>query len=138
MEGAYQEDMDIEEEGMKVEEEDMEGADDTTATTSTGKDGTQRKKRPRKDGKDRRPNQLLPDRHKITEVSANGYPLAPEEFVRGYGLQLACILRNTVPLHTENLRSEDNAHYRTLLLQSYMPDTSSLPSMTTRMSVGIV
>jgi hypothetical protein len=50
-------------------------------------------------------------------VSENGYPLTPEEVVAGYGGQVACILRNTVPLSTENLRSEENKHYRTLLLQ---------------------
>jgi hypothetical protein len=50
-------------------------------------------------------------------VSESGNPLAPEEFVKRYGLQLGCILRSTVPLNTENLRSEDNAHYHTLLLQ---------------------
>jgi hypothetical protein len=41
----------------------------------------------------------------------------PEEVVAGYGGQVACILRNTVPLNTKNLRSEENKHYRTLLLQ---------------------
>jgi hypothetical protein len=50
-------------------------------------------------------------------VSENGYPLAPEEVVAGYGGQVACILRNTVLLNTENLRSEKNEHYHTLLLQ---------------------
>jgi hypothetical protein len=103
---------------MDVEADDMDqGADDTTTTTSGGEDGTQRKKKkPWKDRKDRRPNQLLPDRQEITQVSENGYPLAPEEVVAGYGGQVACILQNTVPLNTENLRSEENEHYRTLLL----------------------
>jgi hypothetical protein len=50
-------------------------------------------------------------------VSENGYPLTPEEVVAGYGAQVACILRNTVPLNTVNLRSEENEHYFTLLLQ---------------------
>jgi hypothetical protein len=50
-------------------------------------------------------------------VSENGYPLTPEEVVAGYGQQVACILGNTVPLNTVTLRSEDNEHYRTLLLQ---------------------
>jgi hypothetical protein len=50
-------------------------------------------------------------------VLGNGYPLAPEEFVAEYGQEVACILRNTVPLNTMNLRREDNEHYRTLLLQ---------------------
>jgi hypothetical protein len=50
-------------------------------------------------------------------VSENGYPLAPEEVVAGYGGQVTCILRNTVLLNNENLRSEENEHYRTLLLQ---------------------
>jgi hypothetical protein len=37
--------------------------------------------------------------------------------VAGYGNQLGCIVQSTVPLNTVNLRSEDNAHYHTLLLQ---------------------
>lgn len=112
MEGADPDDMDVEEDDMD------QGADDTTTTTSGGEDGTQRKKKkPRKDRKDRRPNQLLTDRQAITQVSENGYPLAPEDVVAGYGGQVACILRNTVPLNTENLRSEENEHYRTLLLR---------------------
>jgi hypothetical protein len=110
MEDIYQDD-------MYVEGEDMEGADNTTTTTSGGVDGTQRTNRPRKDGKDRRPNQLKVDRHGITRVSASGHPLKPEEFVAGYGNQLGCIVRSTVPLNTVNLRSKDNVHYRTLLLQ---------------------
>jgi hypothetical protein len=68
MEGVDQED-------MVVEEEDMEGTDNTITTTSSGKYGTQRKKKPRKDMKDRRPNQLLPDRQEFAQVWDNGYPL---------------------------------------------------------------
>jgi hypothetical protein len=111
---------DIHQDDMYIEGEEMEGADNTTATTSGGVDGTQWTKRPWKDGKDqkdRRLNQLKDDRHGITHVSRSGNPVAPEEFVARYGLQLGCILRSTVPLNTVNLRSEDNAHYRTLLLQ---------------------
>jgi hypothetical protein len=86
---------DIHQDDMYVEGEEMEGTDDTTATTSGGVDGTQRMKRQWKDGKnwkDRRPNQLKVDRHRITHVSASGYPLEPKEFVAGYRLQLRCIL----------------------------------------------
>jgi hypothetical protein len=132
--GQEEEEMEVDEEERVVEEEemediyqddmyigeDMEGADDTTTTTSCGVDGTQRTKRPRKDGKDRkdqRLNQLVVDRHGITRVSTRGHPLEPEQFVAGYKNQLECIVRSTVPLHTVNLRSEDNAHYRKLLLQ---------------------
>jgi hypothetical protein len=111
MEGADPDDMDIEEDNMD------QGANDSTTTTSGGEDGTQRKKKPRKDRKDRRPNQLLPNRQEITQVTENGYPLVPEEVVAGYGGQVACILQNTVPLNTVNLRSEENEHYHTLLLQ---------------------
>jgi hypothetical protein len=102
---------------MYVEGEDMEGADDTTTTTSGSIDGTQCTKRPQKDGKDRCPNQLKVDRHRITRVLASGHPLKPEEFVAGYGNQLGCIVQSTVPLNTVNLRSENNVHYCTLLVQ---------------------
>jgi hypothetical protein len=113
MEGA-----DPDPDDMDVEEDDMDqGADDTTTTTFGIEDGTQWKKKPWKDRKDRRPNQLLPDWQEITQVLENGYPLAPEEVVAGYGQQVACILRNTILFNTVNLRSEDNEHCCTLLLQ---------------------
>jgi hypothetical protein len=83
---------DIYQDNMYVEGEEMEGVDDTTTTTSGGVDGTQRTKRPQKDGKDRRPNQLKVDRHRITRVSASGHPLEPKEFVSGYGNQHGCIV----------------------------------------------
>jgi hypothetical protein len=50
-------------------------------------------------------------------VLASGHPLKPEEFVAGYGNQLGCIVQSTVPLNTVNLRSENNVHYCTLLVQ---------------------
>jgi hypothetical protein len=106
--GQEEEAMEVDEEEREVEEEEMEGvggADDTTTTTSCagddttsgGKDGILQKKRQRndvKDRNDRRLNQLVVDRHRITQVSASGQPLQPKETVRGYRLQLACIVRN--------------------------------------------
>ncbi|KAM0823331.1 hypothetical protein ACQ4PT_070938 [Festuca glaucescens] len=51
----------------------------------------------------------------FTEVSASGHPLAPDEFVKGYGAQLGCILRSTVSINTENLRHPDRGNIRSLL-----------------------
>jgi hypothetical protein len=49
---------DLHQDNMYVEGEEMDGADDTTATTSGGIDGTQRTKRPWKDGKAQKDRRL--------------------------------------------------------------------------------
>ena len=71
--------------------------DDTTdgaaedATTDDGgarTDGSQ----PKRQWKDRRPNMLGTVREEFTEVNSNGHPTAPKHIVKGYSVQLGCIL----------------------------------------------
>ena len=38
-----------------------------------------------------------------------------ERIVKGYSIQLGCILRSTVSINSENLRHPDNGNYRNLL-----------------------
>ena len=80
--------------------------DDTTdgaaedATTDDGgahTDGSQ----PKRQRKDRRPTVLRTLKEEVTEVDSNGNPMAPERIVKGYSLQLGCILRSTVSINTE-------------------------------------
>ena len=94
--------------------------DDTTdgaaedATTDDGgarTDGSQ----PKRQRKDRRPTVLRTLKEEVTEVDSNGNPTAPERIVKGYSLQLGCILRSTVSINTENLRHKDRGNLRNLL-----------------------
>ena len=94
--------------------------DDTTdgaaedATTDDGgarTDGSQ----PKRQRKDRRPTVLRTLKEEVTEVDSDGNPTAPERIVKGYSLQLGCILRRTVSINTENLRHKDRGNLRNLL-----------------------
>ena len=94
--------------------------DDTTdgaaedATTDDGgarTDGSQSKRQ----RKDRRPIVLLTLKEEVTEVDSNGNPTAPEQIVKGYSLQLGCIVRSTISINTENLRHPDRGNLRNLL-----------------------
>ena len=94
--------------------------DDTTdgaaedATTDDGgarTDGSQ----PKRQRKDRRPTVLRTLKEEVTEVDSNGNPTAPERIVKGYSLQLGCILERTVLINTENLRHPDRGNLRNLL-----------------------
>lgn len=48
-------------------------------------------------------------------MNSDGYPTAPKEIVKGYAVQLGCILRSTVSINTENLRHKDRGNLRNLL-----------------------
>ena len=94
--------------------------DDTTngavedATTDDGgahTDGSQ----PKKQRKDRRPNALRTLKEEFTQVDSDGNPTEPIHIVKGYSLQLGCILRSTVSINTENLRHPDRGNLRNLL-----------------------
>ena len=84
------------------------------ATTDDGgarTDGSQLKRQ----RKDRRPNVLGTVREEFTEVNSDGHPTAPKHVVKGYSIQLGCILRSTASINTENLRHKDRGNLRSLL-----------------------
>ena len=94
--------------------------DDTTdgaakdATTDDGDahtDGSQ----PKRQRKDRRLRVLSTVREEFTEVNSDGHPTAPKHVVKGYSVQLGCILRSTILINTNNLRNKDNGNLRNLL-----------------------
>ena len=94
--------------------------DDTTdgaaedATTDDGGahiDGSHSKKQ----RKDRRPNALRTLKEEFTQVYSHGNPTEPKHIVKGYSVQLGCILRSTVSINTENLRHKDRGNLRSLL-----------------------
>ena len=94
--------------------------DDTTdgaaedATTDDGSartDGSQSKRQ----WKDRCPNVLDTVKEEFTEVNSDRHPTVPKEVVKGYSVQLGCILRSTVSINTKNLRHRDRGNLRNLL-----------------------
>ena len=54
-------------------------------------------------------------KEEFTEVNSDGHPTAPKHVVKGYSVQLGCILRSTVSINTENLRHKDRGNLRSLL-----------------------
>ena len=72
--------------------------DATTDDGSARTDGSQ----PKRQRKDQRPTMLRTLKEQVTEV-------------KGYWLQLGCILRSTVSINTENLRHKDLGNLRSLL-----------------------
>ena len=94
--------------------------DDTTdgaAEDATSDDGSARTdgSQPKRQRKDRRPTVLRTLKEEVTEVDSDGNPTAPKQIVKGYSLQLGCILRSTVSINTENLRHPDRGNLRNLL-----------------------
>ena len=73
-------------------------------------DGSQSKKQ----RKDRRPNALRTVTEEFTQVDSDRNPTEPKHIVKGYSVQLGCILRSTVSINTENLRHKDHGNLRNL------------------------
>jgi hypothetical protein len=71
------------------------------------------------------------DKETITKVNVSGHPTLPIKVARGYGNQLSCILRETVPIWEDNLRDSTKSHYIVTLLTklhrrySFPPDYSN-------------
>ena len=55
-------------------------------------------------------------REQFTVVRSDGVPVEPKELAKGYGIQIGCIVRDTVSINTGNLRTEANAHLVNMLL----------------------
>ena len=85
--------------------------DATTDDASARTDGSQ----PKRQWKDRRPNALHTLKEEFTQVDSDGHPTEPKHIVKGYSVQLGCILRSTVSINTENLRHKDRGNLRSLL-----------------------
>ena len=118
------------------------GDDDTTdgatedATTDDGgarTDGSQ----PKRQRKDRRPSVLGTVKEEFTEVKSDGNPTAPKEVVKGYSVQLGCILRSTISINTENQGIRTEGICAASSSRSCTNDTSSPLSLQTHASQGI-
>ena len=100
-----------------AEDDHTDATTDGAAEDATTDDGGARTdgSQPKRQRKDRRPTVLRTLKEEVTEVDSNGNPTAPERIVKGYSLQLGCILRSTVSINTENLRHPDRGNLRNLL-----------------------
>ena len=116
--------------------------DDTTdgaaedATTDDGgarTDGSQ----PKRQRKDRRASVLGTVKEEFTEVNSNGHPTAPKELVKGYSVQLGCILRSTASINTENLRHKDGGNLWSLLFTKLHERYKFPANLKTHASQGI-
>ena len=85
--------------------------DDTTDDGGAHTDGSQ----PKKQRKDRRPNALRTLKEEFTQVDSDGNPTEPKHIVKGYSVQLGCILQSTISINTDNLRHKDRGNLRNLL-----------------------
>ena len=100
-----------------AEDDHTDATTDGAAEDATTDDGGARTdgSQPKRQRKDRRPIVLRTLTEEVTEVDSNGNPTSPERIVKGYSLQLGCILRSTVSINTENLRHPDRGNLRNLL-----------------------
>ena len=100
-----------------AEDDHTDATTDGAAEDATTDDGGARTdgSQPKRQRKDRRPIVLRTLKEEVTEVDSNGNPTAPERIVKGYSLQLGCIVRSTVSINTENLRHPDRGNLRNLL-----------------------
>ena len=100
-----------------AEDDPTDATTDGAAEDATTDDGGARTdgSQPKRQRKDRRPTVLRTLKEEVTEVDSDGNPTAPERIVKGYSLQLGCIVRSTVSINTENLRHPDRGNLRNLL-----------------------
>ncbi|KAK1602665.1 hypothetical protein QYE76_037218 [Lolium multiflorum] len=88
--------------------------DDPSGAAGSSGTGTSGSKRPRKA---RRQNTVGTGRDTVKEVDpASGLPAEPKDVAKGYGNQLACILREVVNLNETDLRAESKAPLRAQLI----------------------
>jgi hypothetical protein len=95
-----------------------ENAANRTEGDSGGNPQEGKKKRTaRRARRDRRPQVLANVTDVVTVVSPSGQPMEPSWVAKGYGMQLGCIVRETVPILTQDLRSKENEAIAQSLLQ---------------------
>jgi hypothetical protein len=89
----------------EAEEEDVTTTDGGDRTDGASGNSAAKKKKERKD---RKPQKLADTTNEITLVSESGLPLEPEDVAAGYGMQLGCVVRESMSINTKHLRSEAN------------------------------
>ncbi|KAK1668664.1 hypothetical protein QYE76_056823 [Lolium multiflorum] len=90
------------------------GGDGVGEADGSGNPAAKKKKKPRKD---RKPTVLANTTSEITLVSESGQPQEPEAVAAGYGMQLGCIVRESMSINTVKIRGEGNEHLVELCLR---------------------
>ncbi|KAK1610052.1 hypothetical protein QYE76_033725 [Lolium multiflorum] len=93
---------------------DHTGGDGVGEADGSGNPAAKKKKKPRKD---RKPTVLTNTTSEITLVSESGQPKEPLDVAAGYGMQLGCIVRESMSINTVNIRGEGNEHLVELCLR---------------------
>ncbi|KAK1670025.1 hypothetical protein QYE76_058184 [Lolium multiflorum] len=93
------------------------GADRQMTEAGEEEDGNPAAKKKKKPRKDRKPTVLANTTSEITLVSESGQPQEPEAVAAGYGMQLGCIVRESMSINTVNIRGEGNEHLVDLCLR---------------------
>ncbi|KAK1643246.1 hypothetical protein QYE76_061051 [Lolium multiflorum] len=93
------------------------GADRQMTEGGEEEDGNPAAKKKKKPRKDRKPTVLANTTSEITLVSESGQPQEPEAVAAGYGMQLGCIVRESMSINTVKIRGEGNEHLIELCLQ---------------------
>jgi hypothetical protein len=96
-----------------------DGAEDDTTNAGKQTDGGSASAAKKKKAirKDRDPPTLSTIHEDFTKVSRSGAPEEPKALAAGYGMQIGCIVRETMTIKTRNHRDPDNVHLIQLLLQ---------------------
>jgi hypothetical protein len=94
-----------------------------------GSDAAAKKKK--KERQDRTPPVLDTKLEEFTYVKPSGQPMEPAKLAAGYGIQLGCIVRESMSINQKNIRAKGNTS-----LGSFTTGTSSRSRSITRSSKG--
>jgi hypothetical protein len=79
-----------------------------------GSDAAAKKKK--KERQDRTPPALGTKLEEFTYVKPSGQPVEPAKLAAGYGIQLGCIVRESMSINQKNIRAKGNTRLRELLI----------------------
>ena len=89
------------------EDDTTDGGDHGPSGSGTNPTAGKKTRRPRQ--KPRKAQVLANVRDEFTSVSPCGLPLEPKKLAKGFGMQIGCIVRESVSINTKDIRSEENA-----------------------------
>jgi hypothetical protein len=76
-----------------------------------------KKKKKKKERQDWTPPVLGTKLEEFTYVKLSGQPVEPAKLAAGYGLQLECIVRESMSINQRNIRAKGNTRLRELLIE---------------------
>jgi hypothetical protein len=81
-----------------------------------GGSDTAAKKKKKKERQDRMPSVLGTKLEEFTYVKPSGQPMERAKLAAGYGIQLRCIMRESMSINQKNIRAKGNTRLRELLI----------------------